>query len=77
MKNTSVLVSNELRAIRSRLDLTIEEVANKTKINKDTISRYENNKSALNLDIIEKLLKFYNVDFNIFFTTIYANTHNN
>ena len=76
MKTTSNLVADELRAIRSRLDLTIEEVASKTNINKDTISRYENKKTSPNLDILEKLLNFYNVDFDIFFNSIYANTHN-
>ena len=77
MKTTRELIADELRGIRAKQDLSIEIVAEKSKVNKDTISRYENNSVSMNIDIIEKLLKTYNVGFDIFFTNIYANKHNN
>ena len=75
MKRARELISDELRSIRAKKNLSIEEVALKSGINKDTISRYERNSVSMNLDILEKLLKFYEIDFNIFFTNIYVNKH--
>lgn len=76
MKNTRELIADELRSIRAKLNLSIENVAEHSNVNKDTISRYENNLVSMNIDIIEKLLNVYNIDFDIFFTNIYANKHN-
>lgn len=75
MKTTSNLVADELRALRARLDLKIEEVARDTKLDKGTIVRYENYQTSPNLDNLEKLLNYYGVSFDIFFNTIYANKH--
>lgn len=76
MKTTQELISDELRSIRAKKNINIETVAEKCGINKDTIYRYEKNKTSMKLDTIEKLLKFYDIDFSIFFTNIYANKHN-
>ena len=76
MKTTRELIADELRSIRAKQDLSIEIVAVKSNVNKDTISRYENNSVSMNIDIIEKLLKAYDIGFDIFFTSIYANKHN-
>ena len=75
MKTTREMISAELRSIRAFKHLSIESVANATNVNKDTISRYENNLTSMQIDVLEKLLKFYEIDFNIFFTNIYANKH--
>lgn len=75
MKSTRELIADELRSIRAKKNLSIEKVAEKSNINKDTISRYENNSVAMNIDYIEKLLNAYDVSFDIFFTNIYANKH--
>ena len=76
MKTTRELIADELRSIRARTGLNIETVAKETQINKDTISRYENNLVSMQIDILEKLLTYYNINFDIFFTSIYANKHN-
>lgn len=62
--------------MRAKKQLSIETVAELSGVNKDTISRYENNLVSMNLENLEKLLKVYNCDFAIFFTNIYANKHN-
>ena len=77
MKTTRELIADELRSIRARTGLSIETVAKETQISKDTISRYENNLVSMQIDILEKLLNYYNINFDIFFTNIYANKHNN
>ncbi|MBQ7139942.1 MAG: helix-turn-helix transcriptional regulator [Bacilli bacterium] len=76
MKTTRELISEELRSIRAKKKLTIESVAEQSGVNKDTISRYENNLVSMQIDILEKLLNFYDIDFSIFFTNVYANKHN-
>lgn len=76
MKSTRELIADELRSIRAKKNLSIEKVAEKSNINKDTISRYENNSVAMNIEYIDKLLNAYDINFDIFFTNIYANKHN-
>lgn len=75
MKKTRDLIADELRSIRAKKNLSIESVAKETNVNKDTISRYENNAVSMQIDILEKLLEFYQIEFDIFFTNIYANKH--
>ena len=76
MKSTRELIAEELRSIRAKNNLSIETVACLSGVNKDTISRYENNLVSMNMEILEKLLDAYNYNFAIFFTNIYANKHN-
>lgn len=76
MENTREKIASELRSIRAKKDLTLEKVAEKSNVNKDTICRYEKNLVSMQIDILEKLLNAYNEDFAIFFTRIYANKQN-
>jgi len=76
MKTTRELIAEELRSIRAIKKVSIERVAEESQVNKDTISRYENNLTSMQIDILEKLLNYYNVNFDIFFTNIYAKKHN-
>lgn len=69
-------IASELRKLRADKHITIEELAVKSKVNKDTISRYENNIVSMNIDILFKILSAYNVSFDIFFTNVNANMHN-
>ncbi len=75
-KRARELVANKLRGIRAELGYNIEYVAEKSGVNKDTISRYENNVVSQQIDILEKILNVYNIGFDIFFRSIYANTQN-
>lgn len=68
------LVADKLRGIRAECGYSLEFVAKQSDVNKDTISRYENGTVSQQVDILEKLLKVYNVDFSIFFNNIYANS---
>lgn len=76
-KNARNIVADSLRSIRAELGYNIEYVADKSGVNKDTISRYENATVSQQVDILEKILNAYNVDFSIFFNKIYANKQNN
>lgn len=77
MKNTRELIAEELRSIRAIKKVSIEEVSKESQVSKDTIYRYENNTTSMQIDMLEKLLNYYDVDFDIFFTNIYAKKHNN
>lgn len=75
-KNARKLVADKLRGIRAENGYLIDFVAKNSGVNKDTISRYENAIVSQQIDILEKLLNFYNIDFAYFFNNIYANSQN-
>ena len=75
MKNTRELIAEELRSLRAKEKLSLEAVAEKSGVNKDTICRYENNQVSMQIDTLEKIIIAYDQDFDIFFTRIYANKH--
>lgn len=77
MKKARELVADRLRGIRAEKKYSIEDVASMAIVNKDTISRYENNLVSQQIDILEKVLDVYGLDFNIFFKQIYANKQRN
>jgi transcriptional regulator with XRE-family HTH domain len=64
-------VGLELADIRKNKGLKIVDVANKTSINKDTISKYENGKSSIKIYILGILLNFYEINIDIFFKNVY------
>ena len=68
-------IASELRSLRAKTNISIEELVEKTGVSKDTIYRYENASVSMNIDNLEKLLNGYGIDFNIFFNNIYANKH--
>ena len=76
MKSTRELIADELRSIRARKNVSIEEVAKQSLVSKDTISRYENNLVSMQIDKLEQLLNYYGIEFDIFFENIYAKKHN-
>lgn len=70
-------IGNELKIIRIRNNLRLEDVADSLNINRETLRRYENNSSGLSIEKLEGLLDFYKVDKAIFFENVCANMHNN
>lgn len=68
-------IGNELKIIRIRNNLKLEDVADSLSINRETLRRYENNSSGLSIEKLEGLLDFYKVDKAIFFENVCANMH--
>lgn len=68
-------IADELRSLRAKNNISLVELSNILKINKDTISRYENASSSINIDTLETFLNYYNIDFDIFFSNVCANKH--
>lgn len=70
-------IGKELKIIRIRKNLTIEEVATALNLNAETIRRYENNGSGLSVERLESLLELYDTDKYIFFKNVCENMPNN
>ena len=75
MENIKEYTATKLRQYRAAKNISLSEVAEKTGLDKNTISRYESGKYNMQLDIVDKLLNFYEVPYNIFFSLEYANNH--
>ena len=71
----STQVGNELKAIRNRNNLTLENVEKQLGIKKNTLSIYENNSEKIQMGTLEKLLNFYNEDIYIFFKNVSEYIH--
>lgn len=71
----SVLIGNELRALRSRMNLSLKDVEQKTGIYAQKLSIYENGKVNIRVCTLEKILDAYNSNLYIFFKDIYEYTH--
>lgn len=69
-------IGKELKIIRIRKNLTIEDVAKSLNLNAETIRRYENNSSGLSIERLETILDLYKVDMSIFFNNVCENMHN-
>lgn len=69
-------IGKELKILRIRNDLTIENVADKFGLSKETIRRYENGSVDMSIERLEKLLAYYKADKIIFFNNVCENMHN-
>ena len=63
----------ELLVLRKRKKLTLEEASQLIGIDVGTLSRYENGKVAISLEMIDKILKVYDEEPNNFFNNLCAN----
>lgn len=70
-------IGKELKITRLRLNLSLDDVAEKLDVNKETIRRYETNSNGLSVERLEELLNFYKIDKNIFFANMCEYMHQN
>lgn len=68
-------IGKELKIVRIRKNLKLEEVAEKLQFNKETLRRYENNTTGLSVERLEELLNYYQIDKSIFFKNICEYMH--
>ena len=76
ISETTKAIGLELANVRKSKDLLITEVSEATKINKDTISKYENGNSSIKIYILDILLNYYEVSIDIFFKKVYDRMQN-
>lgn len=75
MHINSILIGKELKSLRIRKNKTIEEVSNDLDIHFNTLSKYEKDASDMKIDMLNKILNYYNIDEIIFFKLIREYNH--
>lgn len=68
-------IGKELKITRLRLNLSLDDVAKKLDVNKETIRRYETNSNGLSVERLEELLNLYKIEKSIFFTNVCEYMH--
>ena len=65
-------ISGKLKGIRAEHGYTLEEVADKLNIHRETLRKYENNPSNIEIGVFLKILDIYNIETTYFFDLIYG-----
>lgn len=63
-------IAKELKSTRIKNGLTMSEVAKDNNFSIETLRRYETNTSGMSVERLEKLLRYYRADVDIFFRNI-------
>ena len=75
MKIDGKTVANELRSLRAKKRVSADDICEKVGIHSNSLYRYENDASLLRMDILMKILDYYDTDVYIFFKNISENNH--
>ena len=62
MKSTIEKISNKLKGIRAEKGYSLEEMANKLGIHRETFRKYENNPSLLEIGQLLQILDIYDIN---------------
>ena len=71
------LIGAELKSIRTKSNKSIEQASLDLGVHFNTLSKYEKDASDMQLSMLEKILKYYNIDELIFFKVIREYNHQN
>ena len=74
---SGTLIGEELKSLRVKKNLSLEQVSHELSIHFTTLSKYEKDASDMKLGMLEKILNFYQVDELIFFKIIREFNHTN
>lgn len=67
ISDKSIMLGSNLKRMRENKNLSQQQVADMLQINRSTYTKYETNKSNPPLNVIYKLTKIFNCDFNTIF----------
>ena len=70
---TEKAISEKLRGLRAEKRYSLEQMAEKISIHRETFRKYENNPFEMSVETFIKVLNIYDTDPLIFFDTIMAN----
>lgn len=73
----ATIISEKLRGLRAEKRLSLEQMAEKLNIHRETFRKYENNPFIMDVGMFIEILEIYGVEANIFFENIMANSHKN
>lgn len=77
MENILTNISGKLKGIRAEKGYSLEDMANKLNIHRETFRKYENNPSMLEIGQLLKILNIYDIDTIYFFNLIYGKMPSN
>lgn len=75
MKLDGKLIAKELKSLRIKNDLTVEDVCKNVSVNRSTLYKYERNADDLQMKTLFELLHFYGTNEVIFFKIISEYSH--
>ena len=73
--NFTIFIGNELKSLRARKGLSLDELSKEINISKQVLSQYENNKVNISVSRLEEIIKYYGLDLYIFFKNISEYVH--
>lgn len=77
MENQIKIISTKLKGLRAENGYLMENVADKLGIHRETLRKYENNPSSMEIGMFLKLLNLYDVETTYFFDLVYGKMPNN
>lgn len=72
MEEINKNISAKLKGLRAEKGYSLEEMAEKIGIHRETLRKYENNPSSIEIGILLKMLNIYDVETTYFFELIYG-----
>ncbi len=73
MEEINKIISAKLKGLRAEKGFSLEEMAEKIGVHRETLRKYENNPSAIEIGMLLKMLNIYDVETTYFFELIYGN----
>ena len=73
MENVIKQISGKLKGIRAEKGYSLEEMAEKLSIHRETFRKYENNPALIEIGMLLKILNIYDIETTYFFELIYGN----
>lgn len=70
-------ISGKLKGIRAENGYSLEEMADKLHVHRETFRKYENNPATIEIGLFLKMLDIYNIETTYFFNLIYGKMPNN
>ena len=70
---TNEMLKSELKGLRAKNNMSLEDVAKALKVHRETVRKYENNPGEMDVKTLFQLLKIYNIEPLYFFNLLCGN----
>ena len=72
MEEINKNISAKLKGLRAEKGFSLEEMAEKIGVHRETLRKYENNPSSIEIGTLLKMLNIYDIETTYFFELIYG-----
>ena len=72
MEEINKNISAKLKGLRAEKGFSLEEMAGKIGVHRETLRKYENNPSSIEIGTLLKMLNIYDIETTYFFELIYG-----